>query len=106
MSLQAPVEAETASTLGELLPDYAAPSPYEVCVEALDSQALGEALAVLSHRERDVLELRYGLGDNDPHTLKEIGLALGVTRERARQIQAEALDKLRPLLEGRLAGIA
>jgi RNA polymerase primary sigma factor len=58
---------------------------------------VGTLLAELSARERRILELRYGLGSQEPRTLQEIGQEVGLTRERVRQIEGEALDKLREL---------
>ena len=65
----------------------------------LRSQALQQALAALSERERQVLVLRYGLDDDEPKTLDEIGCQLSLTRERIRQIQVEALRRLASLRE-------
>ena len=69
----------------------------------LRSQALQEALCALSDRDRRVLVLRYGLEDEDPKTLEEIGRCLGLTRERVRQIEVESLRRLAGLREMELA---
>ena len=66
---------------------------------SLRSQALQAALLTLSAREREVLALRYGLDDYEPKTLEEIGRRLGLTRERVRQIEVEALRRLATLRE-------
>ena len=66
---------------------------------SLRSEALAQALAALSERERKVLILRYGLDDADPKTLEEIGRRLGLTRERVRQIENDALRRLARLRE-------
>ena len=66
-------------------------------MENLTNEALREALENLSYRERRVLELRYGLGDQHPRTLDEIARAFNVTRERIRQIEHQSLTKLQTL---------
>ncbi|HUK95254.1 MAG TPA: sigma-70 family RNA polymerase sigma factor [Gaiellaceae bacterium] len=97
-SLDQPVgEAEDA-----VFGDFVAgdePLPDEQVEVTMRCQALGEALAALSERERRVLVLRYGLGDADPKTLEDIGRRLGLTRERVRQIETEALKRLSRLRE-------
>jgi len=75
------------------------PLPDEQVEVSLRCQALAEALAALSERERKVLILRYGLDDAEPKTLEEIGRRLGLTRERVRQIETEALKRLARLRE-------
>ena len=75
------------------------PLPDEEVEVSLRCQALGEALAALADRERQVLVLRYGLDDADPKTLEDIGRRLGLTRERVRQIETEALKRLARLRE-------
>jgi len=75
------------------------PLPDEEVEVSLRCQALGEALAALADRERQVLILRYGLDDADPKTLEDIGRRLGLTRERVRQIETEALKRLARLRE-------
>ena len=67
--------------------------------ETLTNEALREALENLSYRERRVIELRYGLGDQQPRTLDEVGRAFNVTRERIRQIEHKSLKKLQELRE-------
>ena len=95
-SLDQPVGDQEDAVVGdflageELLPD-------EQVELSLRSQALQQALAALSERERQVLVLRYGLDDDEPKTLEEIGHRLGLTRERIRQIQVEALRRLASL---------
>src|SRR5215210_5952433 len=75
------------------------PLPEEEVEHSLRSQALREGLAALTERERRVLELRYGLQDEEPKTLEDIGRRLGLTRERVRQIELEALRRLAGLRE-------
>ena len=97
ISLEKPIGDEEESEFGQLIADEHAESPYERAVETLTREALREALENLSYRERRVLELRYGLGDEHPRTLDEIGRTFNVTRERIRQIEHQALKKLQNL---------
>jgi RNA polymerase primary sigma factor len=97
ISLEKPVGDEEQSEFGQLIADEHAESPYERAVEILTQEALREALENLSYRERRVLELRYGLGDEHPRTLDEVGRTFNVTRERIRQIEHQALKKLQNL---------
>ena len=102
ISLEKPVGDEEQSEFGQLIADEHAESPYERAVETLTNEALREALENLSYRERRVLELRYGLGDQHPRTLDEVGHTFNVTRERVRQIEHHALKKLQALQEAQL----
>jgi RNA polymerase primary sigma factor len=99
ISLEKPVGDEEQTEFGRLIADEQAESPYERAVEALTTEALREALENLSYRERRVLELRYGLGDQHPRTLDEVGRTFNVTRERIRQIEHQSLKKLQSLRE-------
>jgi RNA polymerase primary sigma factor len=97
ISLEKPIGDEEQSEFGQLIADEQAESPYERAVEILTNEALRDALENLSYRERRVLELRYGLGDQRPRTLDEVGRAFNVTRERVRQIEHHSLRKLQQL---------
>jgi RNA polymerase primary sigma factor len=99
ISLEKPIGDEEDSEFGHLIADEGAESPYDRAVEILTNETLREALECLPYRERRVLELRYGLGDQHPRTLDEIGRAFDVTRERIRQIEHQALKKLQNLHE-------
>ena len=99
ISLETPVGEEEQTEFGQLIADEQAESPYERAVEALTAKALREALENLSYRERRVIELRYGLGDQHPRTLDEVGRTFNVTRERIRQIEHQSLKKLQQLQE-------
>ncbi len=99
VSLEKPVGDEEQSEFGQFIADEQAESPYERAVEILAREALREALENLSYRERRVLELRYGLGDERPRTLDEVGRTFSVTRERIRQIESQSLRKLQNLAE-------
>jgi RNA polymerase primary sigma factor len=97
ISLEKPVGDEDQAELGELIADERAESPYERAVETLANEALRDALGNLSYRERRILELRYGLSDQQQHSLEEIGRTFNVTRERIRQIERQSLRKLQHL---------
>src|ERR1700760_4155916 len=97
ISLEKPVGDEEQSEFGEFIADEQAESPYERAVEILTNEALRAALETLPDRERRVLELRYGLGDQHPRTLDEVGRTFNVTRERIRQIEHQALRRLEHL---------
>ena len=99
ISLEKPVGDEDQSEFGQFIADEQAESPYERAVEILTTEALRDALANLSYRERRVLELRYGLGGEHPRTLDEVGRTFNVTRERIRQIENQSLRKLQNLAE-------
>jgi RNA polymerase primary sigma factor len=102
ISLEAPIDEEGTSSLGELLADENAPTPEEVVEGTLRAERLARALHVLPPRDRLVLRLRFGLGTTRPQTLEEIGQRLGLTRERVRQIEHHALQRLR---QGAPAGL-
>lgn len=95
VSLETPVGEEEEGTLGSVLEDVMAPSPEEEASRQLLRERVRSALDVLTPRERTVIELRFGIKDGRPRTLDIVGNELGVTRERARQIEAQALEKLR-----------
>ena len=99
VSLEKPVGDEEGSEFGEFIADERAESPFERAAELLTKEALKEALENLSYRERRVLELRFGLGDEHPRTLDEVGRTFNVTRERIRQIEEQSLKKLQSLAE-------
>ena len=95
VSLEAPIGEEEDNHLGDLLPDSSSPAPVEIATQKLLQEQVENVLASLTHRERRVLQLRFGLDDGHPRTLEEVGKEFGVTRERIRQIEAKALRKLR-----------
>jgi RNA polymerase primary sigma factor len=107
VSLEKPVGDEEESEFGHFLTDENAPMPDEAADVTLRQELLRDILGTLSHRERRVLELRYGLGGEQPCTLDEVGRAFNVTRERIRQIENQSLKKLRALAEtGSLRDVA
>jgi len=95
MSLESPVGSEDSSQLGDFIEDQDALEPMDAAAREMLREQVKNALAVLSDREREVLELRFGLVDGKDHTLEEVGQHFKVTRERVRQIEAKALRKLR-----------
>jgi len=105
VSLEKPVGEEDDSELGDFVEDQTAESPFELASENLRRENIRRALAALPAREREVIELRYGLRGNRASTLEEVGRAFGVTRERIRQIENNTLKKLEGLPEAqRLRG--
>jgi RNA polymerase primary sigma factor len=93
-------QAEAGWSLGEMVMDDRAQSPDEALVETDNLTHVMRQLQTMDPREATVLKLRFGLDDNEPRTLKEIGETLGLTRERVRQIETEALAKLAESLDG------
>jgi RNA polymerase primary sigma factor len=99
ISLEKPVGEEDDSSLGDFVEDPTAESPFELASERLRRENLRRALAALPEREREVIELRFGLTGQRPYTLEEVGRAFNVTRERIRQIESHTLKKLEALPE-------
>ncbi len=95
VSLETPVGEEGDQTLGHFVEDQVQAPPTETAAQHFMQIDLAAALGELSERERRILSLRYGLADGHHRTLDEVGRELGMTRERARQIEAEALRRLR-----------
>jgi len=94
-SLEMKIGEEGGTELGDVLPDLSARSPEDTALEGDLSNEVERAMESLSDREKEVLRLRYGLGTDREYTLEEIGRRLSVTRERVRQIESRALQKLR-----------
>lgn len=95
ISFEAPVGEESDAIVGDFVPDDESAEPYEQVINITLTDELSQALASLTPREVRILNLRYGLKDGREHTLEEIGQKYGLTRERIRQIEKEALRKLR-----------
>jgi RNA polymerase primary sigma factor len=95
VSLDTPVGEEDDSQLGDFIEDEEATMPVEAVSEIMQNEELEHVLGTLTHRERKVIELRFGLKGEHPRTLEEVGLKFGVTRERIRQIEAKTLAKLK-----------
>jgi RNA polymerase primary sigma factor len=94
-SLDAPLSEEEENTLGDILEDVRERGPVEVTDQRLLREEIRKVLNQLTMRERQVIELRFGLVDDHDHTLEEVGKKLKVTRERVRQIEERAIRKLR-----------
>jgi len=99
VSLEKPIGEEEESELGDFVEDQTAESPFELASERLRRENLRRALAALPEREREVIEMRFGLTGERPYTLEEVGRAFNVTRERIRQIENHTLKKLEALPE-------
>jgi len=95
VSLETPVGEEEDSNLGDFIEDSDAPVPLERASFKLLQEQLETVLHTLSNREKQVIEMRFGLKDGQPRTLEEVGKTFGVTRERIRQIESKTLSKLR-----------
>jgi len=95
LSLETPTDEEEDSVLGDFIQDEESPAPVEIVTQTLLKEQLEEALSTLPPREVRILQLRYGLLDGQSYTLEEVGRKMGVTRERVRQIEAQALTRLR-----------
>jgi len=94
-SLDAPLSEEDESTLGDIIEDMHDRGPVEKTDQQLLREEIRKVLGQLTVRERQVIELRFGLVDDHDHTLEEVGKKLKVTRERVRQIEERAIRKLR-----------
>jgi RNA polymerase primary sigma factor len=95
LSLETPTDEEEDSVLGDFIEDEEAPAPPEMVTQHMLKEHLREVLHNLPPREVRILQLRYGLLDGQNYTLEEVGRKMGVTRERVRQIEAQALSRLR-----------
>lgn len=99
VSLETPVGEDGEDSLGDMVEDKTEATPEEAMDILVRREEVRELLESLNERERNVIALRYGLEGNETHTLEEIGDMMGVTRERVRQIEARAMDKLRKKAE-------
>jgi RNA polymerase primary sigma factor len=97
VSLEKPMGEEEDSALGDLIEDVSAPSPLEIASEAVRRENIARVLASLRPREREVIEMRYGIVGGRSRTLEEVGRAFNITRERVRQIENRTLKKLQTL---------
>lgn len=95
ISLETPIEEDADSEFGDFIEDKSSPKPTEIVTHNLLREHLDQVLARLPEREAHILQLRYGLLDGETHTLEEVGRQIGVTRERVRQLEAQALNRLR-----------
>ncbi|MBI4320086.1 MAG: sigma-70 family RNA polymerase sigma factor [Chloroflexi bacterium] len=95
ISLEIPVGEEEETQLGDFIADEVSRTPYEAAAQIMLRQEVEEILDTLTPREKQVIELRFGLDNGKQRTLEEVGIIFGISRERIRQIEAEALRKLR-----------
>lgn len=95
LSLESPVGDEEDSELGMFVEDKTTPTPSQTVYETMLRERVDEVLSTLSPREARILRMRFGLDDNQPYTLEEVGAKFGLTRERIRQIEGKALRRLR-----------
>jgi len=99
VSLEKPVGEEEDSALADFVEDVSAESPFEIASESLRKENVTRVLSALPSREREVIEMRFGLTGARPRTLEEVGRAFSITRERVRQIENRTLKKLQGLPE-------
>jgi RNA polymerase primary sigma factor len=105
ISLDRPVGEGEDSYFGDFIEDTSAESPVSAASNEMLKEKIDQVLGTLSHREREIIKLRYGLGDGYTYTLEEVGRIFKVTRERVRQIEAKAVRKLQhPVRARKLAG--
>jgi RNA polymerase primary sigma factor len=97
ISLEKPVSDEDSSALGDFVEDVSAESPFETASAAMRREGIARVLSSLPHREREVIEMRYGISGGRARTLEEVGRAFNITRERVRQIESRTLKKLQTL---------
>ena len=95
IALERPVGEDGDSEFGDFIEDQDSPSPVEVATRNLLQETIEEVLAELTPRQNQILRMRFGLGDGEPHTLEEIASKFGLSRERIRQLEKEALRRLR-----------
>ena len=95
ISLETPINGEDDQTIAQLIVDTESTSAFEILSEADTSQAVSEVLSELTPKEERVIRMRFGIGVNEESTLEDIGNRFGVTRERVRQIETKALQKLK-----------
>jgi RNA polymerase primary sigma factor len=105
-SLDMKIGDDESTELGEVLRDASSRTPEEAAIDTDAAKEVERALEPLSDREKEVLRMRFGLGTDREHTLEEIGKHLSVTRERVRQIESRALEKLRGAKQRELAAAA
>ena len=99
--LDSPISGDDSMTLSETVADENGPAPFDELVQDNDNNMVYEVLATLDARESKILAMRFGLDSGTPKTLEEVGEHFGITRERIRQIQEQALEKMRERIEKR-----
>jgi len=105
ISLDRPIGESEDSYFGDFIEDESAESPVQSATHEMLKDRIDEILKTLTYREREIIKLRYGLGDGYTYTLEEVGRIFKVTRERVRQVEAKAIRKLQhPVRSRRLEG--
>ena len=99
-SLDSPIGEDSEGKVSDLIEDETAVQPDSLIEHLLDKERVANLLEIMSEREREILDMRFGLADKKPHTLAEIAKKLGVSRERIRQIEESALKKIRKFVKG------
>ena len=99
LSLENPVGEEGDAQLGDFLQDEQAVAPLEAVGEVMQREQVADVLGMLTQRERQIIELRFGLKGGQARTLDEVGRRFGLTRERIRQIEAKTMAKLKSYRE-------
>ncbi len=99
LSLEAPVGEEDESKVMDLIEDQAAVSPDATIEHMMDKERVGNLLEIMADREKEILDMRFGLVDGKPHTLAEVAKEFDLSRERVRQIEEAALKKLRKFVQ-------
>jgi len=99
-SLEAPIGEDSEGKVSDLIEDEASIQPDSEIEHLLDKERVENLLEIMNDREREILDMRFGLADKKPHTLAEVAKKLGVSRERIRQIEEMALKKIRKFVEG------
>ena len=102
ISLDRPIGESDDSYFGDFIEDESAESPMMAAGHEMLKERVGDVLSTLTFREREIIKLRYGIGDGYTYTLEEVGRIFRVTRERVRQIEAKAVRKLRHPVRARL----
>ncbi|MCX5696055.1 MAG: sigma-70 family RNA polymerase sigma factor [Candidatus Omnitrophica bacterium] len=99
-SLEAPIGEDSEGKVSDLIEDTTSLQPDSEIEHLLDKERVENLLEIMNDREREILDMRFGLADKKPHTLAEVAKKLGVSRERIRQIEETALMKIRKFVEG------
>ncbi len=99
-SLEAPIGEDSEGKVSDLIEDETSIQPDSQIEHLLDKERVANLLEIMSDREREILDMRFGLADKKPRTLAEVARKLGVSRERIRQIEESALAKIRKFVEG------
>jgi len=99
-SLESPIGEDDESQVSDLVEDKTTAAPDAGIERLMDKERVENLLELMSDREREILDMRFGLADSKPHTLAEVADKLGVSRERIRQIEEAALKKLRKFVVG------